>query len=171
MKSPFFAALAAVLFLCTGCAGYHIGASVPKKMAGVKTIAVPTFHNETLVPRLEVLAASTLVKQFQQDGTLEVRSPQDADVILEGTVKRIQRHGARSVRSDIVKQQEYYLTLSIDYTITRRATGETIDTGTVSGVTTFFVSGNDVNQDERQAMPLAIEKAAVNIVSHVTTGW
>ncbi|MEI6561489.1 MAG: LPS assembly lipoprotein LptE [Verrucomicrobiota bacterium] len=171
MKSPFFAALAALLLLWSGCAGYHIGASVPKKMAGVTTIAVPTFRNETLVPRLEALAASTLVKQFQQDGTFQVRSVQDADVVLEGTIKTISRNGARSVRSDIVKQQEYSLTVVVVYTVTRRGSGVMIDQGTVSGDTSFFVSGNDVNQDERQAIPLAIEKASVNIVSRITTGW
>jgi len=171
MKSPLFAALAAVVFLFTGCVGYHIGATIPKKMVGVKTIAVPTFHNQTLVPRLEALAASTVVKQFQQDGTFEVRSSEDADVILEGTIDRIRRHGARSVRSDIEQQQEYILTLTVNYTLTRRSTGEKIDEGTVTGATSFFVSGNDVNQDERQAIPLAIEQAAVNIVSRVTTGW
>ena len=171
MKSLFFAALAALLFLWTGCAGYHIGASIPQKMVGVKTIAVPTFHNETLVPRLEALSANTLVKQFQQDGTLAVRTPEDADVILQGTIKTIRRRGARSVRSDIVKQQEYYLTLTIDYTVTRRCTGEVIDEGSVTGNTSFFVSGNDVNQDERQSIPLAIEKASIDIVSRITTGW
>ena len=171
MKSPLFAALAALLFLFTGCAGYYVGARVPKRMAGVKTIAVPTFHNETLVPRLETLAASTVVKQFQEDGTFEVRSPQEADVILAGTIGRIRRIGARSVRSDIVKQQEYNLALTLTYTLTRRCSGEKIDEGTVIGQTSFFVSGNDVNQDERQAIPLAIERAAVNIVSRVSTGW
>ncbi len=171
MKSPLFAALAALLLLFTGCAGYHIGARVPKKMTGVKTIAVPTFHNETLVPRLEALAASTLVKQFQQDGTFEIRTPQDADVILAGSIDRIRRQGARSVRSDIVKQQEFDLTVTMSYTLTRRGSEEKIDEGIVTGQTSFFVSGNDVNQDERQAIPLAIEKAAVNIVSRVTTGW
>jgi len=171
MKSPFFAVLAALVFLWSGCAGYHLGASFPKKMVGVKTIAVPTFHNETLVPRLEVLAASTLVQQFQQDGTLQVRSSQEADVVLEGTIKRISRSGARSVRSDIVQQQEYNLTVIVDYTVTRRASGEIIDQGSVNGDTSFFVSGNDVNQDERQAIPLAIEKASANIVSRITTGW
>ncbi|MEI8234843.1 MAG: LptE family protein [Verrucomicrobiota bacterium] len=171
MKSPFFALLAAVLCLCTGCAGYHLGATVPKRMEGIKTIAVPTFHNDTLVPRLEVLAASTVVQQFQEDGTLAVRSSSDADAILEGTITKIVRHGARSVRSDIVQQQEYNLTLTMHYTVTRRTTGEQIDEANVIGQTSFFVSGNDVNQDERQAVPLAIEQASARIVSKVTTGW
>jgi len=171
MKSPIFAVLAAVLLLFTGCAGYHLGATIPKKMAGIKTIAVPTFHNETLVPRLEALAASTVVKQFQQDGTFQIRSTTDADAILTGTIVKIRRRGARSVRSDIVKQQEYNLLVTVSYALMRRGTGEQIDAGIVIGETSFFVSGNDVNQDERQAIPLAIERAAVSIVSRVSTGW
>ena len=172
MKSPLFAALAAVLgLLFNGCAGYHTGAALPKKITGVKTIAVPTFHNQTLVPRLEALSASTVVKQFQQDGTLEVRSPEDADAILFGQIDRINRQGARSVRSDIVKQQEYNLQVVVSYKLFRRCNGELLDTGVLVGNTSFFVSGNDVNQDERQAIPLAIESAAVRIVSRVTTGW
>ena len=171
MKLTHFAAALAALFLLTSCAGYHIGATLPKKMEGIKTIAVPTFHNETLVPRLESLAASTLVCTLQQDGTFQVRSSQEADAVLEGNIQNIRRHGARSVRSDVVKQQEYNLTVTIHYTVIRRSTGETIDEANVIGTTSFFVSGNDVNQDERQAIPLAIEDAATHIVSHVTTGW
>lgn len=155
----------------TGCAGYHIGATVPKKMECVKTLAVPTFHNDTLVPRLESLAASTTVRAFQQDGTFQIRSSADADAIVEGTIASIRRRGARSVRSDVVKQQEYNLNVHIHYVVKRRITGETISEGTVIGETSFFVSGNDVNQDERQAIPLAIESAANRIVSRVSTGW
>lgn len=171
MKLPFFAALASALLLFTGCAGYHMGARLPKRMEGVKTIAVPTFHNATLVPRLESLAASTVVKQIQQDGTFQVRSTDEADAILVGTIESVHRKGARSVRSDVVKQQEYYLTLTFVYVVTRRCTGEQLDSGVVVGDTSFFVSGNDVNQDERQAIPLAIEKGAVRMVNRITTGW
>ncbi|MDD5350136.1 MAG: LptE family protein [Chthoniobacteraceae bacterium] len=170
MRFPFFALLAA-LFLCTGCAGYHLGATVPKRMEGIKTIAIPTFRNDTMVPRLEVLCASSVVEQFQQDGTMAVRSTSDADAILEGTITRIRRRGARSVRSDVEEQQEFLLTVTVHYTITRRTTGEKIDEGNIVGNTSFFVSGNDVNQDERQAIPLALNEAAVRLVSKVTTGW
>lgn len=171
MKSTFFAAAAAALFLMTGCAGYHVGATLPKKMEGIKTIAVPTFHNATLVPRLESIAASTVVREFQKDGTLQVQSSQEADAILEGTIQKIHRRGARSVRSDIVQQQEYNLYVTMHYVVTNRCTGETLDEATLVGETSFFVSGNDINQDERQAIPLAIEKAATRIVGHITTGW
>lgn len=170
MRLPLFALLAALL-ACSGCAGYHLGATVPKRMEGVKTIAIPTFRNSTLVPRLEVLSASTVVRQFQQDGTFAVCSADEADAILEGTVTRIRRRGARSVRSDVEKQQEYLLTVTVHYSVTDRKTGRKIDEGNVAGDTSFFVSGNDINQDERQAIPLALEQAANRLVSRVTTGW
>jgi hypothetical protein len=169
---PFAALLTSVLLLfLTGCAGYHIGAQVPKKMKDVKTVAVPTFHNNTLVPRMESLAASTVVKQFQQDGTFQVRNADEADVIIEGTITSLKRRGARSVRSDVERQQEYYLDITFAFNVIKRDTGARLDYGTLTGEATFFVSGNDVNQDERQAIPLAIEKAAVRLVNRVTTGW
>ena len=171
MKSSIFALVLAALFLMTGCAGYHIGATLPKKMEGIQTLAIPTFHNETLVPRLEAMAASTVVREFQQDGTFQIRTREDADAILEGTIQTIRRRGARSVRSDIVKQQEYNLTVNILYVVKKRCTGAILDQGTIVGTTSFFVSGNDVNQDERQAIPLAIENAATRIVSRISTGW
>ncbi len=173
MKSlaPLFSAILLCLACLTGCAGYHLGSQLPKRMQGIKTIAVPTFHNETLVPHLEALAASTVVKQFQQDGTFQVRESDEADAVLTGSIIKIKRRGARSVRSDIEKQQEYYLDVTFAYKVTRRTTGEELASGILMGETTFFVSGNDINQDERQAFPLAIEKASVLLVNRITTGW
>jgi hypothetical protein len=40
----------------------------------------------------------------------------------------------------------------------------------VAGTTSFFV-GNDLNSDERQALPLAAEELAVNLVTQVSEGW
>ena len=165
------AVMLAALPLLSGCAGYHIGPIPPKFMAGVHTIAVPTFHNQTLIPRLEVLAADSVIKQFQQDGTFKIASKADADVVIEGNVVSVQRFGARSVRSDLLTQQEYNLYVTLGYAAIKRSTGEQIELNTVVGTTSFFVSGNDVNQDERQAIPLALSDAAVRVVSHLTEGW
>jgi len=164
-----FAAAAAFLF--GGCAGYHVGPVVPKKMEGVKSVAVPSFENGTLIPRLEVLAAGTVIKQIQQDGTFQVANSGNADVILEGKVLDVKRRGARSVRGDVLASREYTLTVDLQYTLVNRVTGEQLDRGKVRGESSFFVSGNDVNQDERQAIPLAIEDAAVRLVSLITEGW
>lgn len=89
MKFALFLPLAA-FFLC-GCAGYHLGPVKPRYMAGINTVTVPSFKNDTLRPRVEVLLANALIKQIQQDGTYRVTDGNDADAIIRGTVQQISR--------------------------------------------------------------------------------
>jgi hypothetical protein len=80
------------------------------------------------------------------------------------------------VRGNVLLTREYELLIRVRYKVTNRVTGQQIENRTVSGKTSFFVSGSnalaaDVNQDERQALPLAIEDAAVRLVSQISEGW
>jgi Lipopolysaccharide-assembly len=168
------AALAA--FALAGCAGYQAGPIKPTPMANVSTIAVQTFRNDTLEPRIEVLLADGVIKQIQQDGTYRIARENVADAILEGKLEEIERRPARSVRGNVLLTREYELLVRIRYKVSNRVTGEQILNRTVSGRTSFFVSGTnalaaDVNQDERQALPLAIEDAATRLVSQISEGW
>ena len=164
------ATLPALALLLGGCAGYHIGPIKPKFMTGVNTIAVSNFKNETLEPQIEVLVADTVIKQIQQDGTYRVESPDKADVILEGTISDIKRRASRSVRGNILATSEFTLDLELTFRLKRRSNGEVLQSRTIDGRTSFFVSG-DVNQDERQAIPLAAHEAAVTLVSQISEGW
>ena len=140
-------------------------------MEGVKTVYVPTFRNQTLVPRIEVLISDTVIRQIQEDGTYKIASSLDtADAVLEGEVLRLTRVPGRSVIGDVQTTQEFEMTLTIHYRVIRKATGEVVDDRATNGVTSFFVSG-DVNQDERQAIPLAAQAAATHIVSEISEGW
>lgn len=165
-------ALLIVGTLCLGaCAGYHLGPIAPTFMQGAHSVAVPVFRNTTMIPRLETLAADCVIKQFQDDGTYKICSEAEADVVVKGIITQVWRYGARSVQSDVLKQSQYNLQVTVAYTVIKRSTGEQINNGNVTGSTTFFVSGNDVNQDERQAIPLAISDAAVHLVTRLTEGW
>src|SRR5688572_2845386 len=148
--------------LVSGCAGYKIGPIQPKFMEGIRTIAVPTFKNDTLEPRVEVALANALIKQIQQDGTYQITDEKNADAIIEGTLERIQRRPARSVRGNVLATREYTLELKVRFQMINRATGAHLDGRGITGTTSFFVTGtdaiaSDVNQDERQAIPLAAE--------------
>jgi hypothetical protein len=161
---------AAVCASFAGC-GYHVGPVKPKFMGGINSIVIPTFRNQTLIPRIEVLVSDTVIRQIQQDGTYKVASSNDtADAILEGEITQIKRRPDRSVIGDVQATQEFEMTLTIHYRIIRKATGEVVDDRTVNGTTEFFVSG-DVNQDERQAIPLATQDAAIRMVSEISEGW
>ena len=165
-----------VALLLSSCAGYHVGPIKPTRMAKVTTIAVPSFKNDTLLPRVEVLLANAVIKQLQQDGTYQVVRDNEADAIFQGHLEQIIRRPSRSVRGNVLLTKEYTLTLRCTYDITDRVTGAVLDRRAAIGQTTFFVSGTDaiaadLTQDERQALPLAAEDLAKDIVSHLSEGW
>ena len=166
----------AFALLLGGCAGYHIGPVKPARFDGVKTLAVNTFKNDTLQPRVEVLLANAVIKQIQQDGTYKVADEANADALLEGTLEEIRRRPSRYVRGNVLQTREFTLQIRVKYKVTQRGTGKVLDERTVNGTTSFFVSGSgsvavDVNQDELQAFPLAAEEMAVRLVSQISEGW
>ena len=83
----------------------------------MQSIAVPTFKNETLEPRVEALVTGTVIKQFQQDGTYRIASEDKADAILKGEITRINRIPSRSVARKCARHDENSaLTVRVRYT-------------------------------------------------------
>ncbi len=159
-----------------GCAGYTVGPIKPTPMKQIQRIAVHNWKNDTLEPRMEVLIASMVIKQLQQDGTYEITDESRADAILTGTLLAIDRRPVRSLRGNILQTREYQLTLRGRYVLTETKTGIPIDQRNINGTTNFFVTGQNIstadsNQDERQAIPLAVEDLATRLTSAISEGW
>ena len=165
-------ALLATLFCFAlgGCLGYHIGPVKPYYLRDVHAIAIPTFKNHTLVPRIDVLVTDTVIKQLQQDGTYQITNGDKADATLTGEITRITRAPARSVRGNVLATTEFSLWLVVKYSLTGRDGTQLVPPNDVIGTTTFFVS-SDVTSDERQALPLATEDLANRLVTQVSEGW
>ena len=168
MKTQVSILLAAVLLL-SGC-GYKLGEIRPTPMRAVRSLAVCNFKNKTYEPRIDVLMADTLVKRLQQDGTYRVEPIETADVILNCTIKQIERNGIRSVQNDVLATSEFALRVFVDYEAQDRVTGQIIMKGQVTGATTFF-SGNDLTTIERQAISNAASDLANNLAILLTEGW
>jgi hypothetical protein len=165
------ASLATVFCLAlSSCLGYHVGPVKPYYLRDVHSIAVPTFKNRTLVPRIEVLVTDTVIKQLQQDGTFQIESGDKADATLNGEVFRIARAPARAVRGNVLATTEFALTLSVKYSLTGKNGEQLAGASEAIGTTSFFVS-SDVTTDERQALPLATEDLATRLVSQISEGW
>ncbi|MEI6417352.1 MAG: LptE family protein, partial [Verrucomicrobiota bacterium] len=113
--------LLSVLFL-SGC-GYTLGEIKPSSMRRVNTIAVTTFQNRTVVPRLEAQTADAVVKQFQQDGTYRIETSDRADAILTGTIINLQRQPMRVYGSNVLQTSEFDLVLMVEYIVKDRVTG------------------------------------------------
>jgi outer membrane lipopolysaccharide assembly protein LptE/RlpB len=168
MKFSAIAAVAATVLL-SGC-GYKLGEIRPTPMRSVRTIAVPTFKNNTFKPRLEVLFADTLVKRMQQDGTYEIVADDKADAILYCTISKIETRALRSVQNDVLATSEFGLRVFSKYEVQDRVTGAILMQGTPQAETTFF-SGNDLVTIERQAMSNAASELANRIMAEVSEGW
>jgi hypothetical protein len=154
----------------SGCLGYHLGPAKPQYLSDVHTIAVPTFTNRTLHPRIEVLVTGTVIKQFQQDGTFKIASDENADAILQGEIMDVTRSPARSVRGNVLATTEFNLVMRVKYKLVGRDGQPLGAQGVATGSTSFFV-GTDVTTDERQALPLATEQLATQLVSQLSEGW
>jgi hypothetical protein len=163
--------LALILLSLGGCAGYRIGPAQPYYLRSVHSIAVPTFENKTLVPRIAVLVTDSVIKQFQQDGTYRIAGDDQADAILKGEITRINRTPVRSVLGNVLATAEFNLALRVRYSLVERSSGRVLTPpAEVTGTTSFFV-GSDITSDQRQAFPLAAEQLATTIVSRLSEGW
>ena len=165
-----FCAAILVALSLGGCAGYHIGPVQPYALRRVHTIAVPTFKNNTLIPRISVLVTDSVIKQFQQDGTYRIAGKDEADAVLMAEIDRIDRGPLRSVRGNVLATVEFNLVLRVRYVLADRAGKPLTSPQVVFGTTSFFV-GDDITTDERQAIPIAAEEMAVHLVSQVSEGW
>ena len=165
-----FLALAGLSFCLSGCLGYTIGPVKPNYLSDVHSIAIPTFKNQTLIPRIEVLVTDSVIKQFQQDGTFKIASDETADATLKGEISRISRAPARSLRGNVLSTTEFNLVVHVKYHLVSRD-GKTLGPpGDVVGTTSFFRTA-DVVTNERQALPLAAEELAEHLVTQLSEGW
>jgi Lipopolysaccharide-assembly len=156
--------------LLAGCAGYTLGPIQPTFMKGVHRVAVPVFRNTTVAADVEALSTTTVIQQIQQDGTYEVTGADHADAIVEGTISSVQRTRARALVGNVLASSEFSLTVIIHVRVVRPNSGELLGQRDVYGTSSFF-TGNDISAQERQALPLAIQDAAVQLVSYLSEGW
>jgi outer membrane lipopolysaccharide assembly protein LptE/RlpB len=166
VKNPFIA----VSLLLTGCLGYHVGPVKPTVLRDVHGIAVPTFENKTLLPRIEVLITDSVIKQLQQDGTYRIANENNADAILKAEISEISRTPARSLRGNVLATTEFNLAMHVKYKLETPSGTVLMPSTEVVGTTSFFV-GEDVTTDERQALPLAAEELAIHLVTQLSEGW
>ncbi|MGB9053358.1 MAG: LPS assembly lipoprotein LptE, partial [Pseudolabrys sp.] len=136
----------------------------------VHGIAVPTFENKTLLPRVEVLITDSVIKQLQQDGTYRIANENNADAILKAEISEISRTPARSLRGNVLATTEFNLAMHVKYKLETPSGTVLMPSTEVVGTTSFFV-GEDVTTDERQALPLAAEELAIHLVTQLSEGW
>jgi hypothetical protein len=161
--------LAATAVVFSSCAGYQLGSSRPAVMEGVRTIAVPVFRNESLIPRSSVLVTNRVIRQFQVDGTYPIVDASRADAILRGTIKPLQRRQLRTEKFNTLRTLEQEIRLVLDYSVETRS-GAVIATGTVEASSSHYLDAN-FQRSEYQALDDAAARLAEDLVSRLSEGW
>lgn len=157
--------------MLVSCAGYRLGAAKPAALAEVRTIAVPMMVNDTQHPRAEVIATSAVTGAFSQDGTYRIGSVSGADAVLEGRVTAIRYAVIRSRRLDTMRPEELTNTVSIAWELKdARNPTRVLASGTSTGSSMFFVD-SDLQTGRNNALPDAMERAGVAIVSRLANGF
>jgi outer membrane lipopolysaccharide assembly protein LptE/RlpB len=162
--------LAAILAL-SGCAGYRVGNTSGRDLQGVRSVYVPVVRNTSLEPDIQMTVTNAIIRRFNSDGTLEVNQNANADSELDVVITNVQHTPVRSSSSDILVTAEYQVTIQGEATYVNRKLGRKIfENYAVNGSTTFFTQ-SDIQEGERQALPLAAEDLANNTVKLITEGW
>jgi hypothetical protein len=160
-------ALAAVLSL-TGCAGYRLGPTSGLE-AHEKTIQVSPFVNQTLEPRLTDTVTTQLRSELQRDGTYQLASHGEGDIIVSGALTLYERTEVTLASQDVLTVRDYRLNLTAQVTVRERSTGRIILNQPVTGHTLIRV-GNDLTSAERQGMPLLAGDLAKNVTALLVEG-
>lgn len=159
---------AAVVVGAGGC--YHLGPTKPKAYS---SIAVPEFRlgQKVFAPNLQTPVTNALIKRLQADGVLEVRSAGEAEAVLDGTIGRYHLQPLRFQRGNQSITREYRMVITAHVVLRKRGSNEVLfESKSIDGETTFFILG-DLTTSERQALPLAADDLARNIVKAVGDGW
>lgn len=138
----------------------------------VRILYVPTAVNETDETAVPGPVTNALLQEIDRDGTFRHARKDESDAILEVTVKRIERSPIQQSVEQYLTTLQYQLTLVLQYRVySMRDKKEVIPKTTISGYTTFFVQG-DQTESQRQALPLAAQSAAQNLVTALASrGW
>jgi hypothetical protein len=152
----------------SGCAGYKLG-PVNGQAAREKSVQINPFDNQTLEPRLGDAVTSQLRKELQRDGTYQLATRNDGDIIVAGSIKRYQRFEVSFSSGDILTVRDYRLELTAQVTARDRSSGKVILDQSVTGTTLIRVT-TDLTSTERQALPLLAGDLAKNVTALLAEG-
>lgn len=168
--NSFFLLLASGCLLFSGCAGYTLGAHKPVHLRHITKIAVPTFENLTLEPRLQSLVTNAVIKQLQVHGSYQIVSRDKAEAVLQGKITNINRTQFRSDLNNVLRSSQIMATIVCPFTIKEAETGKLIHTGNAYADSYIILDAN-LQLSETQLLEDTAQRLAFNIADQVSEGW
>jgi hypothetical protein len=156
------------VLLLAGCAGYRLGPT-GGQTAGAKSIQVSPFVNQTLEPRLGEAVTAALRKSLQRDGTYQLATRGDADLIVNGEITRYNRFQMSYQTNDVRIVRDFRMIVTAHVAARARSTGAIVLDRVVTGFTPVR-AGSDLASSEREALPLLAQDLAKNVTALLVDG-
>lgn len=116
-------AVGVLFLLLAGCASYSWRSGVPERM---RTVAVPTMRNESDVTELGSVMTRQLLREFQREGTFEIRREDDAALEVQGIVKSVSNVGMGYSRRAGLRVVSYDMSAVVEISVIDRVNGRVL---------------------------------------------
>ena len=159
-----FGTLCAFCLLLLSCGFYSFSGSLPSHL---NTVAVPLFENRTAEFGISEEITDMVIDEFNRDGSLKIADRSGADVLLEGSIIRIDDRAGAFTRQEEVQDLKIYLTVKVMCTdqVKRQTMWD-------ERVTQFGTYDPSTGADGRlEAITEAIEKISEEVLNKTVSGW
>ena len=157
----FFACAAAAAALC-GCASrYSWRPDVPEEM---RTVAVPTFRNESDVQEMGAVAARQVLREVQREGTFKVRPVEDAALEVQGVALSAWAENVAYDRRSGLRTSGYEMTGQFSVSVIDRRAGKVLVDNRSYEARAPFAAGQDISNAQRDAAGRMADDLARQVV-------
>jgi Lipopolysaccharide-assembly len=165
-KKPILAAVVIFLLLFyTNCVKYSFKGALPSYL---KTISVPLFEDRTSWAGLREEMTTKVIDAFISDNSLRViEDDKAADLVLEGTISRIQEKYVAISGTEQVEQKQIWVYVSVK--CINQRTEKELWSGSLSDFDE--VSGTAALDELNSAVSAAVDKIVEDIVNKTIAAW
>lgn len=150
-----------LLAFCSCCTYSFTGITT-----GIKSIAIPTFENESLKYGLEETFTRAVTDAFIEDNRLKIENEKQADAILRVTIKRFERSPYSFDESENV--MEYKISISANVLLAAKETEEELYKNTSFSEWATYYPLNEVEED---GIDKVAKKFSDKILQNILESW
>ena len=161
---------ALVCLAMTGCAYSFSGSSLP---GHIRTIAIPTFANETLDGLIADEVTQGIIQGFLDDNRLKIAREGQADCVLEGGVTLYERKVYSYTPAE--EPDQYIVAIALSLVLKDRVKNSDLWSNENLRATATYAamasSSAEVIDSETEARGVAIEKLSQDILARTLEQW
>lgn len=158
------AAIALVGLVCGCGANYCWWPAVP---AAMRTVAVPTFRNDSELQEAGAVAARQVLREFQREGTFKIRPTGEAALEIQGTVLSAGGDSVAYDRRSGLRISSYELVGEFAVSVIDKRLGKVLVDNRRYTARASFAVGQDLTTAQRDAAGRMAEDLARQVVDDV----